>query len=71
MGTNNFVWYELVTNDTAAAEKFYGKVVGWDTQAFEGGSEPYKILSMKGKGVGGLMKFESLRSVTRIMTGWG
>jgi predicted enzyme related to lactoylglutathione lyase len=56
MGTNNFVWYELVTNDTAAAEKFYGKVVGWDTQAFEGGSEPYKILSMKGKGVGGLMK---------------
>ena len=56
MGANNFVWYELVTSDTAAAETFYGKVVGWDAQAFDGGPEPYKILSMKGKGVGGVMK---------------
>ncbi len=51
----NFVWYELVTSDTAAAAAFYGKVVGWDTQAFDGSPEPYKILSMNGKGVGGLM----------------
>ena len=50
----NFVWYELVTSDVVAAEAFYGKVVGWDAQAFDGG-EPYKILSMNGKGVGGLM----------------
>jgi uncharacterized protein len=55
MGANNFVWYELVTSDTAAAEAFYGKVVGWDAQAFDGGGQSYKILSMKGKGVGGLM----------------
>jgi hypothetical protein len=51
----NFVWYELVTSDTAAAEAFYGKVVGWDAQAFDGSGQPYKVLSMKGKGVGGLM----------------
>ena len=37
------------------AEAFYAKVVGWDSQAFDGSGEPYKILSMKGKGVGGLM----------------
>lgn len=24
-----FVWYELMTTDTAAAKAFYGKVVGW------------------------------------------
>jgi uncharacterized protein len=51
----NFVWYELVTSDMGAAEAFYRKVVGWDAQAFDGSGEPYKILSMKGKGVGGLM----------------
>lgn len=51
-----FVWYELVTSDVAAAEAFYGKVVGWDAQAFDRSGGPYKILSMKGKGVGGLMK---------------
>jgi uncharacterized protein len=51
----NFVWYELVTSDTAAAEAFYGKVVGWDVQAFDGSGQAYKILSMKGKGVGGVM----------------
>jgi predicted enzyme related to lactoylglutathione lyase len=32
----NFVWYELVTSDTTAAEAFYGKVVGWDAQAPQG-----------------------------------
>jgi uncharacterized protein len=55
MAANHFVWYELVTSNLAAAEAFYGKVVGWDATAFDGGPGPYKILSMKGKGVGGLM----------------
>ena len=47
----NFVWYELVTSNMAAAEAFYGNVVGWDAQAFDGSGGPYKILSMKGKGI--------------------
>jgi predicted enzyme related to lactoylglutathione lyase len=55
MPANGFVWYELVTSDTGAAETFYRRVVGWDAQAFDGGPGPYKVLSMKGKGVGGLM----------------
>lgn len=29
-----FVWYELMTTDPAAAMAFYGDVVGWTTQAF-------------------------------------
>jgi predicted enzyme related to lactoylglutathione lyase len=55
MAANGFVWYELVTSHTAAAKAFYGRVVGWDVRAFDGGPGPYEILSMKGKGVGGLM----------------
>ena len=26
----DFSWYELLTSDIAAAEGFYGKVVGWE-----------------------------------------
>lgn len=31
-----FVWYELMVPDTEAAIKFYGDVVGWSTQVFDG-----------------------------------
>lgn len=30
-----FLWHELVTPDTAAAQSFYSKVLGWKTQAWE------------------------------------
>jgi predicted enzyme related to lactoylglutathione lyase len=30
-----FVWHELIAPDTAKAQEFYGKVVGWKTQPFE------------------------------------
>lgn len=30
-----FGWYELYTSDPNAAQAFYGKVVGWTTQAWE------------------------------------
>jgi uncharacterized protein len=53
--TGNFVWYELSTNDLEGAIKFYGDVVGWDTQKF-GGAEPAYWIWMAGdSGIGGLM----------------
>src|SRR5690242_1753665 len=27
-----FIWYELITPDTAGAKRFYGDVVGWTAQ---------------------------------------
>ncbi len=32
-----FVWYELLTTDPKAAVAFYTEIVGWKTQAWEGG----------------------------------
>ena len=56
MSHGDFVWYELSTNDLAGAIKFYGGVVGWDNQKFEGtGGPPYWIWTAGGKGIGGLM----------------
>lgn len=42
------LWYELLTNDMKAAEKFYTTVVGWTVAPFEGAPEPYDLLSRPG-----------------------
>lgn len=53
--TGKFVWYELMTTDTAAAAAFYGPVVGWDAKdaGMPGGG--YTIFNAGTTGVGGLM----------------
>ena len=52
---DNFVWYELCTNDEDAAQNFYKAVIGWDAVPFEGSEQGYRIFNMAGKGIGGLM----------------
>ena len=34
--TDNFVWYELCSNDLDGAKAFYGKLFGWTATRFEG-----------------------------------
>ncbi|MDE2341565.1 MAG: VOC family protein, partial [Alphaproteobacteria bacterium] len=58
--TGNFIWYELMTTDVAAAADFYGKVLGWNVKN-EGGNDAqgnayHHIYSRAGEGVGGMMK---------------
>jgi predicted enzyme related to lactoylglutathione lyase len=51
------VWYELMTTDTAAAETFYRKVVGWTSAPFAASPQPYTVFNRTGQvGVAGLMK---------------
>jgi uncharacterized protein len=51
------VWYELMTTDTAAAEKFYKNVVGWNSAPFAESPNPYTVFKRSGDvQVGGLMK---------------
>jgi predicted enzyme related to lactoylglutathione lyase len=52
---NSFVWYELVTADIDAALRFYGAVLGWTAQDFEGPGPRYVIVNANDKGVGGVM----------------
>ena len=52
-----FVWYELMTTDPAAAKKFYTDIVGWGTAPFENGSGMDYTMWMKGEApVGGVME---------------
>jgi uncharacterized protein len=51
-----FVWYELMTSDTSAAETFYDKVVGWKTRDAGLPGMAYTLLSAGAADVGGVMK---------------
>ena len=50
-----FVWYDVMTSDTRAAESFYRSVVGWDAQGSGMVDRSYTIFSMGPTMVGGLM----------------
>lgn len=57
MSNGRFVWYELMTTDTKKAIAFYGDVVGWKTQPFDGApaDKPYTMW-VAGQGpIGGVM----------------
>jgi len=51
-----FVWYDLMTGDPKAAEKFYGRLIGWGTQEWEGGEQSYTMWTNKETPLGGVME---------------
>ena len=50
-----FVWYDVMTTDTKAAEKFYSAVLGWTIKDSGMPDRSYALLSVGGANVGGLM----------------
>ncbi len=52
----SFVWCELLTTDTAAADSFYKKVVGWTSVPFAPDGSYVVFNNPSGAGVGGMMK---------------
>jgi predicted enzyme related to lactoylglutathione lyase len=42
------LWYELMTSDMRAAERFYKAVVGWTTAPFESAPQPYTVFARTG-----------------------
>lgn len=51
-----FVWYDLQTTDIKAAIAFYTEVVGWKTEEWEGGGQPYPMWMVGDVAVGGVME---------------
>lgn len=52
---NGFVWYELMTTDLDAAEKFYSAVVGWSARDAMQPGMRYSVMSAGDKMVAGMM----------------
>ncbi|HYA65797.1 MAG TPA: VOC family protein [Burkholderiaceae bacterium] len=50
-----FSWTELLTNDVAAARKFYGQLLGWKIRDMEGSPMDYRIISADDQDIGGMM----------------
>ncbi|MDP9084587.1 MAG: VOC family protein [Pseudomonadota bacterium] len=56
---SGWVWYELMTNDVAAAKSFYGTVVGWTTQDMPMPDMTYTVLQAADSGVAGILPLSS------------
>lgn len=50
-----FFWYDIMTTDTAAAQKFYGEVVGWGAEPSGASGQEYTLFTVDGRPVAGLM----------------
>jgi predicted enzyme related to lactoylglutathione lyase len=52
-----FVWYDLITDDVAAARQFYGALFGWEFRD-DDGDERYITIVHRGRQIGGIAHVE-------------
>lgn len=50
-----FVWYELMTSDTEAAQRFYAQVMDWGAEPWKESDTPYTVLLNGQRPFGGLL----------------
>jgi hypothetical protein len=55
----DFVWYELLTSDAAAAKTFYDTVVGWDIEATASNPMNYRMIRSGNGHAGGVMELNA------------
>jgi predicted enzyme related to lactoylglutathione lyase len=70
MAHGKFVWYELMTTDTKAAETFYRDVIGWGAQDSGMPGMSYTILSAGDAPIGGLMAVPKESRDAGARPGW-
>ena len=68
--TSSFIWYELLTTEPDAAARFYGAVMGWVASDSGQSGMDYRILTMNGAGVGGLMAIPAAAAKSGMRPGW-
>jgi predicted enzyme related to lactoylglutathione lyase len=66
----DFIWYELLTSDPAAAERFYGTVLGWRARRAEGSPVEYRIFGTGEAEVAGLMAIPPDAASAGMRRGW-
>ena len=52
-----FVWFDLITNDSAKVRTYYEKLFGWKISEVPGGDK-YSLISNKGSIIGGIAEIE-------------
>jgi predicted enzyme related to lactoylglutathione lyase len=67
----NFCWVELGTGDSAAAERFYGRLFGWQSREGQVGTgAPYTLLSLGSRDVAGLYELSQAQVTRGIQPHW-
>jgi predicted enzyme related to lactoylglutathione lyase len=66
----DFIWYELMTDDADAAQKFYGAVVGWKFNSTGQSDVDYRQFSMNGVHVGGVLPLVPEESKGKMHPCW-
>jgi hypothetical protein len=67
---SHFVWYELMTTDVPAAQRFYSAVVGWQMADAGMPGMAYLLLSTEHGQVGGLMAFPAEAAQAGAPAAW-
>ena len=57
--TGEFAWHDLLTTDVEGAKRFYGELLGWEFQQFEGTPTEYPLIGFGGEQHGGMLALES------------
>jgi predicted enzyme related to lactoylglutathione lyase len=67
-----FVWYDLMTSDPAAAQRFYPPLTGWKTQKFEQSKPdmPYTMWTSGGAPLGGVAQITREQSAMGAKPSW-
>ena len=66
----DFIWYDLMTTDAAAAKKFYGALLGWTFQDSGQDGMAYHVISAKDQSIGGLMPISAEMSAGGAQPCW-
>ncbi len=66
----DFIWYELMTTDTAAARAFYQAVVGWHIEAQPSGDMDYRMIASAGGPVAGLLPIDEAMAANGAGPAW-
>ena len=65
-----FVWYELLTFDHAAAKAFYDAVVGWDIETKTNNAMGYRMIRTRSGKAGGVMEVTAQMREQGIQPTW-
>jgi uncharacterized protein len=57
-----FVWHDLVTDDMAASQKFYGALLGWEFEPTTRAGRPYLIVRSGDQVAGGIVQRKETRT---------
>ena len=60
-----FVWFDLLTEDVQAAQKFYGELFGWQFKT-KGNSSDYIVINSGDKPIGGIASYNNKESEDQV-----